>query len=1513
VVGRRALVALVATAAAVLGTAQASSGIATVIPADPVARPRLTAPSPSTDLEPSVGQTVRSPSGTNTLNGPQPQISNDGHWQVFTSTADLDPAAPVNTTQQVFVRNLTSGAITQLSVGPNAAEPNGISLQPSISDDGRFVSFITEATNLGMPAGFVNALVVCDRDPTGASDPGTGVPLYDQRDGNGVLTNVCRRYYAGGTNQNSVVESERPQLSGNGRRIVWVRNTAQGGFTELRHRLVSDDNGLLPEPQDVNDPGNPVPVDLGANPPTIFNEFDPVLDQFGNNVAFVARTIQGVEMVLLVSIGAQTPDTTRVDIDPDNNNVFLGDEDAGEGEAVAFNSVSLQDFAAKVSFQLTIVETGGVNFAPQAAALALPTPGSGVYVVDLRFFAPTKSQLVSRDNAGNPVAVTGGSAMSPDGRMVAFTTNAPNASDGQDGSPGQDVLIARDLDLDTARAQQGLGRAKGALVTATASASCEPTAPAVNCASQGGAVRAVSFDEAGARVSFADSASDLVTGDSGTVTDSFVRTWQPALTDPAIALDTVQAGDSTVVSVPIQVLSFGPVVFGPASVSPSDEFTVEGSTCFSAFAFYPGDSCDVSVRFAPDIGTTGTRTATVSISSAQYPSPVAIGTLSARVIATGPKTARGDTVRGSVADNGSQSPTGGSESMISGNGRWQVFVSDSPLAGRKTFDPTPNDGNTPPDFENVYVRDLADPQHTVQISLHSTVAGSPTQPSRPVAVAGNARGASPDDDSFDPSITSDGRFVSFFTSARDVVPYPPMTDEPNPQEVLVVCDRDPSGTKDKAGNPVLDRPRKGTSVPDYACFPVESGSLFSDGVGANIESTPRLSGDGTRIAWVESVDTAQERVKVATLSTRGGKLHAPQGVTYVPSTIPGFENEAQRDSSFITQTQPELTEDGNTVVYWARSPGDGRPDQLALIETTLPPDIADHRDLRLDTTDNGSSYLGDRGTPAFVDPDRPAVSDDGTRVAFALQGPDPGDKSLVYVVTVDGPTLTTVLASRNNAGNPADGTEPALSGDGRYLAFRSGDPNMHNGVDPAGGGCRSDGVNCQIVARDLVRDEQRRQAGQPRLASELVSSTASTDCVKKLPAGRVCASRVEGTSDYPPGGSDSSNASIDATGSEISFDSNADDLVPGDDNFTDVEGPEPATDTFVHTWRPQLAVPTMDFGGVKVGHSRTRTFTISFADFGGSPANFGPISLGTSSVVGPDASEFTVLATTCTDRTLHEGAPAGRPLTATPESCTYKIRFTPAAPGARTANLQTKVGRNGYPRHNPAGTISYDPAVNNALTGFGALPISVANPSTVDFGTPLPEDPRSRTVTITNTGSAPLVVGSGSVVDTTHPGAKGDYTVDLSGCATPVPAGGSCTITVTFTGHRVGIRDASLVLTDNTLTGTTVVGLRARIAKPTVESNPAVSPVRRVVVVTGTGFAPHHDVEIGFDQVGQMTARAKGDGTFVAYMVILPNGPQGPRLLFGHSVGFSKTIAADFPFLVVLGSTDPGLGVVLRD
>ena len=48
----------------------------------------------------------------------------------------------------VFVRDLRDGTTDMASVGVRGKQPNGDSLQPSISGSGRFVAFVSTSTNL---------------------------------------------------------------------------------------------------------------------------------------------------------------------------------------------------------------------------------------------------------------------------------------------------------------------------------------------------------------------------------------------------------------------------------------------------------------------------------------------------------------------------------------------------------------------------------------------------------------------------------------------------------------------------------------------------------------------------------------------------------------------------------------------------------------------------------------------------------------------------------------------------------------------------------------------------------------------------------------------------------------------------------------------------------------------------------------------------------------------------------------------------------------------------------------------------------------------------------------------------------------------------------------------------------------------------------------------------------------------------------------------------------------------
>jgi Tol biopolymer transport system component len=83
-------------------------------------------------------------------NGPssQPDVSADGSRIVFSSQASNLVAGDADGASDVFVRDMRTGQLRRVSVGIDGSEPNGASSAPSISPDGRFVSFFSEASNL---------------------------------------------------------------------------------------------------------------------------------------------------------------------------------------------------------------------------------------------------------------------------------------------------------------------------------------------------------------------------------------------------------------------------------------------------------------------------------------------------------------------------------------------------------------------------------------------------------------------------------------------------------------------------------------------------------------------------------------------------------------------------------------------------------------------------------------------------------------------------------------------------------------------------------------------------------------------------------------------------------------------------------------------------------------------------------------------------------------------------------------------------------------------------------------------------------------------------------------------------------------------------------------------------------------------------------------------------------------------------------------------------------------------
>lgn len=99
---------------------------------------------------------VRMDGSPTTYDAIGPSISDDGRFVAFVSADPLLVPNDTNGVADVFVRDRVLGTTERVNVANGGAEANGSSIRSTavtaISADGRFVAFYSEATNLGAPA-----------------------------------------------------------------------------------------------------------------------------------------------------------------------------------------------------------------------------------------------------------------------------------------------------------------------------------------------------------------------------------------------------------------------------------------------------------------------------------------------------------------------------------------------------------------------------------------------------------------------------------------------------------------------------------------------------------------------------------------------------------------------------------------------------------------------------------------------------------------------------------------------------------------------------------------------------------------------------------------------------------------------------------------------------------------------------------------------------------------------------------------------------------------------------------------------------------------------------------------------------------------------------------------------------------------------------------------------------------------------------------------------------------------
>jgi len=106
-----------------------------------------------------------------------PSISADGRYVAFASDADNLVANDTNGARDVFVHDRVTGATTRVSVDSAGIQGNSFSFQPAISGDGRFVAFTSLADNFFSGDDILDADVfVHDRDTAVTEHVSAGAP-----------------------------------------------------------------------------------------------------------------------------------------------------------------------------------------------------------------------------------------------------------------------------------------------------------------------------------------------------------------------------------------------------------------------------------------------------------------------------------------------------------------------------------------------------------------------------------------------------------------------------------------------------------------------------------------------------------------------------------------------------------------------------------------------------------------------------------------------------------------------------------------------------------------------------------------------------------------------------------------------------------------------------------------------------------------------------------------------------------------------------------------------------------------------------------------------------------------------------------------------------------------------------------------------------------------------------------------------------------------------------------------